>query len=187
MLRLAGRVCDGVRLHGFATRNYLEEVALPQIEAGLRQARPAPLQLRGLGRRLRRHGPGAETERQGPGRMGPPSGSAWYASTPAYRVVLEPHGLEDLGKKLSEMARRQEFDAMAALIPDEVLNLFAAIGTYDEIAGAIADRFGGLVDTVGIPFPADADPGAVRAVVQAVQAIPGQFEGFRTETPQAGS
>ena len=38
MLKLAGRVCDGVRLHGFATRKYLEEVALPQIEAGLRRA-----------------------------------------------------------------------------------------------------------------------------------------------------
>ena len=41
MLKLAGRVCDGVRLHGFATRKYLEEVALPQIEAGLRAERPA--------------------------------------------------------------------------------------------------------------------------------------------------
>jgi alkanesulfonate monooxygenase SsuD/methylene tetrahydromethanopterin reductase-like flavin-dependent oxidoreductase (luciferase family) len=100
-------------------------------------------------------------------------------------VVLEPHGLEALGKRLSEMARAQEFDAMAALIPDEVLDLFAAIGPYDRIAERIAERFGGLVDTVGIPFPADADPGAVRAVVREVQSIPSRFEGFRTERPAA--
>jgi probable F420-dependent oxidoreductase len=35
MLQLAGEVCDGVRLHGFATRKYLTEVALPSILSGL--------------------------------------------------------------------------------------------------------------------------------------------------------
>jgi probable F420-dependent oxidoreductase len=38
MMKLAGRVCDGVRLHGFATRKYLEQVAVPEIEAGLKQS-----------------------------------------------------------------------------------------------------------------------------------------------------
>lgn len=41
------------------------------------------------------------------------------------------------------------------------------------------------MDTIGIPFPADADPGAVRAVVREVQAIPARFQGFRTERPAA--
>ncbi len=46
MMKLAGRWCDGVRLHGFATRRYLEEVALPprllRIDAQLpRRALPA--------------------------------------------------------------------------------------------------------------------------------------------------
>jgi hypothetical protein len=38
MLRLAGRVCNGVRLHGFCTRRYPTEVAPPELEAGLAQA-----------------------------------------------------------------------------------------------------------------------------------------------------
>jgi probable F420-dependent oxidoreductase len=38
MMGLAGRVCDGVRLHGFATRRYLEEVAIPAIDEGLRKS-----------------------------------------------------------------------------------------------------------------------------------------------------
>ena len=38
MLRLSGEACDGVRLHGFCTRRYLAEVALPAIEEGLRRA-----------------------------------------------------------------------------------------------------------------------------------------------------
>ena len=35
MLRLAGEVCDGVRLHPFCTRRYVDEVVLPQLHAGM--------------------------------------------------------------------------------------------------------------------------------------------------------
>jgi hypothetical protein len=72
---------------------------------------------------------------------------------------------------------------MAALIPDEVLEPLRRHRPYDTIAERIAARFGGLVDTVVIPFPADADPGAVRAGGAEVQSIPRRFEGFRTEAP----
>ena len=177
MLKTAARLCDGVRLHSFATRAYLDQQVAPVIESGIAAAGLPREHYEISGGGFVATGPDRESVRAQAEWVRRRVG--WYASTPAYRVVLEPHGLEDLGKKLSEMARRQEFDAMAALIPDDVLNLFAAIGTYDEIAERIADRFGGLVDTVGIPFPADADPGAVRAVVRAVQGIPSRFTGFR--------
>jgi alkanesulfonate monooxygenase SsuD/methylene tetrahydromethanopterin reductase-like flavin-dependent oxidoreductase (luciferase family) len=38
MLRLAGRHCDGVRLHAFCTRAYAEQVVVPEIEKGLSQS-----------------------------------------------------------------------------------------------------------------------------------------------------
>lgn len=184
MLRAAARLCDGVRLHVFATRAYLEQQVAPVIEKGLAEAGMPRAQYEVSGGGFVATGPDAASVKEMAEWVR--RRVAWYASTPAYRVVLEPHGLGDLGKRLSEMARRQEFDAMAALIPDEVLDLFAAIGTYDTIAERIATRFGGLVDTVGIPFPADADPGAVRAVVREVQAIPSPYQGFRTERPGPG-
>ena len=37
MLRVAGEVCDGVRLHPLCSRRYLEEVALPRITEGMRR------------------------------------------------------------------------------------------------------------------------------------------------------
>src|ERR1700741_1705478 len=37
MLRVAGEVCDGVRLHPLCSHRYLEEVALPQISEGMRR------------------------------------------------------------------------------------------------------------------------------------------------------
>ena len=121
-------------------------------------------------------GPNAEAVKQEAERIR--ARVAWYASTPAYRTVLDQHGLGELGMRLSVMARRNEFQEMSALIPDEVLHLFAAIGPYDVIAERIATRFGGLVDTVVIPFPHDADMGAIRAVVREVQALPARFESF---------
>jgi probable F420-dependent oxidoreductase len=177
MLRTAARLCDGVRLHSFATRAYLEQQVEPAISRGITEAAMPREHFEVSGGGFIATGPDAESVLAAAEAVR--RRVAWYASTPAYRTVLEPHGLVELGVKLSAMARRQEFDAMAVLIPDEMLHLFAAIGTYDEIAERVAARFGGLVDTVSIPFPAGADPDAVRAVVRAVHAIPSRFTGFR--------
>ena len=35
MLRMAGRIADGVRLHGFCTRKYIENVCMPKVEEGM--------------------------------------------------------------------------------------------------------------------------------------------------------
>jgi hypothetical protein len=52
------------------------------------------------------------------------------------------------------------------------------VGTHREIAGAIADRFGGISDTVTLAFGPGAPPGLVREIVQDVQRIPCAFEGY---------
>ncbi len=37
MLRIAGQVADGVRLHPLCSRRYLEEVCMPQMREGMRR------------------------------------------------------------------------------------------------------------------------------------------------------
>jgi alkanesulfonate monooxygenase SsuD/methylene tetrahydromethanopterin reductase-like flavin-dependent oxidoreductase (luciferase family) len=54
MLRVAGEVCDGVRLHPLCSRRYLEQVALPRLAEDATQ-RPQPRAFRRVRRRLRRH------------------------------------------------------------------------------------------------------------------------------------
>ncbi len=74
MLRVAGEVCDGVRLHPLCSRRYLEEVALPRIAEGMQRSGRRRAQFRCLWRRVRgdrgrcenrrrRHGMGAQTHR----------------------------------------------------------------------------------------------------------------------------
>ena len=38
---------------------------------------------------------------------------------------------------------------MASQVSDDLVHLFAAVGRHDQIAQAIAERFGGLVDSIG--------------------------------------
>ena len=62
---------------------------------------------------------------------------AFYCSTRAYLHVLRLHGLEDLGLKLRPYPAAGHWSEMAALIPDDVLELFAVVGTHDVIADKI--------------------------------------------------
>ena len=73
---------------------------------------------------------------------------AFYGSTPAYWPVFEVHGLGDLGRKLNTMTKAGQWNLIAAEVSDDVVHLFAAVGRHDQIAKAITERFGGLVDAV---------------------------------------
>lgn len=175
MLRLAGRVADGVRLHGFATRKYLEEVALPALEEGRTRTG-----------RERRH-----FEIWGGGFIatGPDDAAvaaqleeiryrvAFYGSTRSYRGVLSVHGWDDLGDALHRLSKQGRWDEMAAAVPDEVVHAFAAVGRWDELPARIAERFGGLVDHVTLSLPGSADPERVQELVAALRRIPAPFVG----------
>ena len=62
--------------------------------------------------------------------------------------MLEQHDLGELGEKLNHLSRNDGWGQMAGCIDDDVVRLFAAVGRHDEIAGAIAEHFDGLVDEV---------------------------------------
>jgi len=179
MLRLAGRVCDGVRLHPFCTRKYIEERVMPQLEAGLAES--------GL--------PRENFEISGGGYVvtGPDEESvdkmfewvryrvAFYGSTRSYFPVWETHGPEDLGLKLHEMSKRGEWDKMAAEIPDDVARLFAAAGTHDTIVGEIETRYGGVSDALNAALTTAVDPALTPDLIQDIRRIPSRFKGFRED------
>jgi probable F420-dependent oxidoreductase len=178
MLRLAGEHCDGARLHPLCTRRYLEEVCLPQISEGMRRS----------GRQRRHfdlHGGGFVAT--GADEAAVRQAMDWvrarvalYASTRTYRPILALHGLEDLGLKLHDMTVKGRWAEMAAEIPDDVVCLFAACGTYDRIGGEIEKRFGRAADTIEIMLPSDHEPGPMRELLSDIRRIPCTFERFAT-------
>jgi probable F420-dependent oxidoreductase len=178
MLRTAAGVADSVRLHSFATRRYLEEVVRPTLEAELTAVGRSFEQFEVTGGGFIATGPNEAAVREAVEKIR--YRVAFYGSTPAYRGVLELHGLGDLGERLSQKARARKWEEMAALVSDEVLDLFMARAAYEGVAEAIAKRFGGVVDTVTLDFLPGDDAATRRRVVEAVQRIPHRFEGFHT-------
>ena len=179
MLELAGEVCDGVRLHGFATRKYLTEVAIPSIDAGLSSRAKAREDFEVCGGGFIVTGPDPESVIKSfeltRYRV------AFYASTPSYEPVLAAHGWEDLGRKLNAMSRRGEWQRMAGEVPDEVVHAFSAVATYPELAGAIRSRFGGISDCVELGFEDGTPDGLVRELLTDIRAIETPCKGVSTK------
>jgi hypothetical protein len=75
---------------------------------------------------------------------------AFYASTPAYRIVLDVHGWGDLQPQLQERTRAGDWAGMAALVHDDLLEAVAIIAPPDEVAPAIEERYGAYLDRVAV-------------------------------------
>jgi probable F420-dependent oxidoreductase len=178
MLRLAGEVCDGVRLHPLCSRRYLAEIALPQIAEGLRRGGRERAQFDLMGGGFIATGPDEQSVAAQIEKMR--RRIAFYASTRTYRPVLALHGLEELGLKLHELSIRGRWEEMAGAIGDEVVRIFAVCGTYAEIVGMIEARYGGLADSIALDFAPGTPPGLQREIVADIHRIPHAFRGFRT-------
>ena len=131
MLKMAGQVCDGVRLHGFATRRYLEQVAMPALAEGMEKGHRARDQFEIWGGGFISTGPDEEAVAKQ--REWVRYRIGFYGSTRSYLPVLEVHGWEELGAKLNDMARNGKWKEMPAEIPDQVLDEFTVSATWRDL------------------------------------------------------
>lgn len=178
MLRVAGQVADGVRLHPICSRKYLEDVCMPQLLEGMRRSGRSRENFDIHGGGFVCTGPDEETVaaemNSARRRIG------FYGSTRTYLPILEMHGLRDMGLKLHRLSVEGKWDEMAREVSDDAVRIFAACGTYAELPKAVADRFGGAADSIDIDFPAGAPSGLVKELVTDIQRIPHGFAGFNT-------
>ena len=179
MLRVAGSNCDGVQLHPFCTRKYMEEVVLKRLAEGRAKGGVPRENFEVFGGGFIVTGPDEETVQKifeyVRYRV------AFYGSTRLYWPVFEQHDLIDLGEKLNAMVRKGEWDKIGAEVSDDIVHLFAAVGTHDKIAAAIEKRFGGVSDMVSAIAAPDAEPGLTPDLIQDLQRIETPFQGFRTD------
>jgi probable F420-dependent oxidoreductase len=179
MLKTAARVADSVRLHGFMTRRYLEQVVRPLLATELAAAGKSFESFEITGGGFIATGPDEAAVREATEKIR--YRIAFYGSTPAYRSVFDLHGLSDLGVRLNALSREGKWNEMAPLISDETLDLFCARAPYEGLAEAVAHRFGGLTDTMVLEFLPNDSAVARRRVIEAIQRIPHSFRGFSTE------
>ncbi|GAB4571149.1 MAG: LLM class F420-dependent oxidoreductase [Anaerolineae bacterium] len=151
LCQLAGELCDGLHVHPFHTIAYLREQIVPAVERGAAKA--------GRSRRdVELHCAifvvtgRDETEMQQAANEVKQQ-LAFYASTYSYRAVLAQHGWEELGDRLSLLARQGRWAEMAAHISDDMLEAFAVVAPPEELAERVRERYEGLLDRVGYYHP----------------------------------
>jgi probable F420-dependent oxidoreductase len=176
MVAVAAEECDGIKLHSFATRAYLEQAVTPKLAEGLAKVGRPRQRFEVAGGGFLATGPDDATVRQRfewvRARV------AFYGSTPAYWPVLAVHGLEDLGRSLNQMTRQGRWTEMPGLVSDDVVHLFAAVGRYDEIVGALARRYDGLVDTIQTGAGDGSAIGLPPDLIQDIRRLPQTFTGY---------
>jgi len=152
MCRLAGELCQGVHVHPFHTARYVKELVLPNVRQGLAKAGRArqEIALSSTVFVVPSDDPQKTPEYEQTVRQQ----ISFYASTPAYRVVFETHGWEDVAADLSRLAARGCWEEMPGLISDEVMDTLAIAGRWSEIPKKILTRYeDGLLDRVSYYFP----------------------------------
>jgi probable F420-dependent oxidoreductase len=164
MCRLAGELCDGFHVHPFHSLKYLDEVTLPNIKRGLQKSgrKPGDCQLSSTAFVITGKDAQEIEAAKGPVRQQ----IAFYASTRTYIGVLEAHGWGETCYRLSEKAAKGDWSGMANEITDEMLEVYAVRGTYDEIADKVKKKYEGYLDRVAFYFPfSSGDPARWRKII----------------------
>lgn len=156
MAQVAGEAADGLHCHGFCTPLWIERVIIPAAEQGLAKSGRdrSQFEISCPAMVVTGHDEQAVAESLETIR----ATLAFYGSTPAYRPVLELHGWQDLGVELHRCSTSGQWEQMAALVPDEVVNTFAVVADWDELPEKLLTTYGGLVDRLMYGLPVESAP-----------------------------
>jgi probable F420-dependent oxidoreductase len=155
MCRAAGEVADGFHVHPMQSVSYLKAMVLPALEAGARLNNRsvndielyAPVFAISGETQAEREAAEREVRQQ----------IAFYASTPSYRVLLEHHGYDSLGKALSALMRKGDMAAMPKLVPDALMEEIAVVASPSELPARLRQRYAGVLQRVALYFPIPPD------------------------------
>lgn len=142
MARLAGEIADGVHVHAFHTAGYLRGSFFSHVSEGRRAAgRPEPVaatcpvlagvvhderERDAMRDELRRH-------------------VAFYASTPAYRPVLESAGCAEIQEPLRQLVRKGRWADLPGIVDDEVLAEFVIVDEAASVGAELRRRYDGVL------------------------------------------
>jgi len=167
--RVAGEVCDGLMLHSLTSAEYVRQVVRPNLAKGAALAGrdPSKIQVSGGGFIV-----------TGPDKASLQAASeevrrriAFYASTRTYFPVLECHGFGEVGQRLHQMSLRGQWVEMEELIDDDMLEAFAVVAEYDQVADRMMQRYGGLLDEVNFSIytASPPDEAELRKIIRKLQ------------------
>lgn len=148
MTKAMARHADGIIIHPFNTGSFLDAITMPLIDEGLTAGgRDRSSLTLNVGCICSPSVTDEEFERSSKSMR---NNLAFYASTPAYRVTLDHHGLGDIQPKLKEMTKTGRWAEMASVLDDELLDLLAIRGTPVQCAARLHKEYGAFADRMSL-------------------------------------
>lgn len=163
MVRAAGSVADGLVGHPIFSRRYVDDIVRPALHDGASRAdRNCSVPIAGYVICSVNEDPDLAL-RWAKAQIG------FYAVVRTYLPALAVHGLESMAAEVRAAWSRRDLDTMVAAVPDKVVDLFAVVGTPDEVGQQLQDRFGGLYEQTLLYSPSfGLDPAQLQANVDAI-------------------
>ncbi|MGQ0830488.1 MAG: TIGR03617 family F420-dependent LLM class oxidoreductase [Microthrixaceae bacterium] len=142
MCRMAGELADGIHVHPFHSLAYLRERLLPAVAEGAARASRSRddvdliIPVFAI--------PGDTADQRAALLERARFQIAFYGSTRNYAFQFDDLGFDGTSARLNERMKAGDLAGMAALITDEMLEHFAVVTKWDEMADALVDRYDGI-------------------------------------------
>lgn len=153
MVRMAGAVADGVHVHPFHSRPYLDQRLLPGLRDGADGAARSVDELTLTVPVFTIVGDTEEERAQLRERAR--FQTAFYGSTKNYAFMFDMLGFEGTSARINEKLKAGDLPGMAALISDEMLEHYAIETSWDGLADALLDKYAGIADRLVLYFAED--------------------------------
>ncbi|WP_374023109.1 TIGR03617 family F420-dependent LLM class oxidoreductase [Mycobacterium sp. HNNTM2301] len=171
MTRTAAQVADGLLVMPFNSARHFAERTLPAVGEGLRRSGRSAEDFEIIVQAM--VAVGRDEADLTAAIDGVASLISFYGSTPAYLPVLEAEGWADVQPELNALSKQGRFPQMRRLISDEVVARIGIVGTPEECARQIAERFGGHAAEVCCYFPGYEPRGAdIADLIGALHRVP---------------
>ena len=141
MCRMAGEVADGIHVHPFHSPAYLQNRLLPAVAEGAARAGRDPANVDLIVPVFAV--PGDTPEEQAPLLERARTQIAFYGSTKNYAFQFDDLGFEGVSGKLNDLLKAGDIAGMSDTITEEMLEHYAVVAHWDELADKLVDRYRG--------------------------------------------
>jgi len=172
MVQMAGAVADGVHVHPFHSKTYLEQRLLPGLREGAGDAGRSVEELT-LSVPVFTIVGDTEDERAR-WRDRARFQIAFYGSTKNYAFMFDMLGFEGTSAAINDKLKAGDLPGMAALVTDEMLGHYAVECAWDDLAETLRAKYDGIADRLVLYFAEElhaADPTALARFGEVAKAL----------------
>ena len=146
MCGVAGELCDGIHVHPMHSMAYINNRLLPAVTKGAARAGRDPGEVDLM---IPVFAVAGDTEEER-ARMKARAKTqiAFYGSTPNYAFQFDDLGFDGIGAKLNQLMREGDLNALQETISDDILDQFALVAGWDDMADRLIERYNGVASRV---------------------------------------